>query len=180
MNRRRCFSIIELLVVIGIIAILVGIFLSASGSSMDGQLKAETQGTINQVQLAIDQYMAEEGSYPSTSAFGVSRLLQWTNTGSAKNIIADLRSYEPFLISDHEGKNAILDAWDNPILYIPSDEYENAYEDNEVVEVKISDSVLANIIYYNHRTFQLISAGEDGDFLTKEDNLYNFDLPRDE
>ena len=64
------FTLVELLVVIGIIAILAGVLLSAGTSAIRAAKRASAANTASQIQVACTSYYTEYGVYPipSTSA----------------------------------------------------------------------------------------------------------------
>jgi len=72
----------------------------------------------------------------------------------------------------------IPDAWDNPIAYIRADYYEVTNRAYVLVDPKTGEVVHSTPVaykdkttgrYYNHLSFQLISAGLDGRFGTEDD-----------
>ncbi len=63
-HRRRAFTVIEVLVVVGIIALLVGILLVALGTARQSALKGETRAVLNQFASAAQQFQLEHGRYP--------------------------------------------------------------------------------------------------------------------
>jgi type II secretory pathway pseudopilin PulG len=62
--RRRAFSLTELIVVIGIIALLVGLLLVALGVVRDKARGAATEATLNSFIQACQAYQIEHGQYP--------------------------------------------------------------------------------------------------------------------
>ena len=67
-----------------------------------------------------------------------------------------------------------IDAWDNNIYYLPSTYTGGTYSTTSTPPaVEISTTLPG--VYYNPQSFQLISAGADGDIMTPNDNVYNFD-----
>lgn len=61
---RSGFTLIELLVVMAIIAILVGITLGVAGAVNRGNAESKAKAEIGQLQLEIELYKADEGSFP--------------------------------------------------------------------------------------------------------------------
>jgi prepilin-type N-terminal cleavage/methylation domain-containing protein len=61
---RAGFTLVELLVVIGIIAILAGVLLTAGGSAIKAALRAKASNTATQIQTACLNYYTEYSVYP--------------------------------------------------------------------------------------------------------------------
>lgn len=61
------FTLVELLVVIGIIAILAGVLLSAGGAALKSAQRAKVANTANQIQTAALNYYTEYSVYPVPS-----------------------------------------------------------------------------------------------------------------
>ncbi|QOJ18648.1 MAG: prepilin-type N-terminal cleavage/methylation domain-containing protein [Phycisphaeraceae bacterium] len=61
---RRAFTLVELLVVIGIIALLVGILLPALAAVNTAAKKTRTEATMNEFAKACDLFHQEHGFYP--------------------------------------------------------------------------------------------------------------------
>ncbi len=63
-NRIRGFTLVELLVVIGIIALLVGILLPVIGAARRAAYAADTRNSVRGISNAIDRYYQEQSAYP--------------------------------------------------------------------------------------------------------------------
>jgi prepilin-type processing-associated H-X9-DG protein/prepilin-type N-terminal cleavage/methylation domain-containing protein len=80
-GRRRAFTLVELLVVIGIIAVLIGLLLPAVAAARKSAQAAQCQSNLRQLGLAVIQYRDQTGAYPQyraeyppvTNAYGVNR-----------------------------------------------------------------------------------------------------------
>jgi len=68
-NQQKGFTLIELLIVVAIIGILSALlmsnFIGVRQRARDGKRKAD----VAQIQAALEQYRADQGSYPTTSSF---------------------------------------------------------------------------------------------------------------
>jgi prepilin-type processing-associated H-X9-DG protein/prepilin-type N-terminal cleavage/methylation domain-containing protein len=80
-RRRSAFTLVELLVVIGIIGVLMGLLLPAVSSARKSAQTAQCQSNLRQLGLAIIQYRDQTGAFPQyraeyppiTNAYGVNR-----------------------------------------------------------------------------------------------------------
>ncbi len=91
-DRRRAFTMTELMVVIGVIAVLAGILLAAMGGVRRMAMVTTTQSTMTEFSKACDTFQLEHGRYPGAIP---------------ENLIAEILSSEPPPISSTE--NALLD-----------------------------------------------------------------------
>jgi prepilin-type N-terminal cleavage/methylation domain-containing protein len=63
-SRQAAFTLVELLIVIGIIAVLIGILLPAVGKVRIASQKVATQNTINRLVQGCEAYFADFNAYP--------------------------------------------------------------------------------------------------------------------
>jgi type II secretory pathway pseudopilin PulG len=73
--KRKCFTIVELLIVISIIAILAGLLLPAIGKVKDKAKKVKAKAEANSLVIAIKSY---ESTYGLLPVFGASEILSDT------------------------------------------------------------------------------------------------------
>ena len=66
-DSHRGFSMTELLVVIGVIAVLAGLLLAAMGGVRRRALGTQTESTMQQFARACDAFQLEHGFYPGVS-----------------------------------------------------------------------------------------------------------------
>lgn len=64
MNNQRGFSLIEIMVVVGIIGMLVGVFLGPIQNARHKAKEARAKQEIRQIAAAVDQFEMENGEYP--------------------------------------------------------------------------------------------------------------------
>lgn len=168
-RRRRSFTIIELLVAISIIAILAGLMVGGLGGVNKQSSKAATKADLMKLEMALNQYYQEQGSYPSAVNMTIKNEdgQDLGCYGLSPTDIKKLMSYESFTVNQN---NIAVDSWDREIIFEPNSKYSSTDSNSKAEQV----SGLTGV-YYNPKSFQLISAGEDGDPTTDNDNVYNFD-----
>jgi len=198
-NRRRAgFTLIELLAVIVILSILM-VFLVPKLMGAEDVVKAEnTRNFLQQVKAVLAEYEAETGDYPSSSfASEHGQPPNRTNLG-AEALVVYLWSegFDGFLLDDEHFVNTdsdqsakqlttlgnaqlfeLKDDWGNPIAYFHRQDYGRTdtyvtFDANTGIELLNEVRAAMNPTtdrYDNPKTFQLISAGEDGEFGTEDD-----------
>ena len=204
---RAGFSLIELLAVMVILAILMT-FLAFRLGALGGAAKQSTTKTfLQEVSAAANIYETEMGDYPSSSwkadwgptpnkqnLGGEALCVQlwgkdYGGSGISDDKLVNMDEDEAKKSLTTHGNNDLFelkDAWDNPIAYFHRQDYgrEDVYltlDEEGLIDTSTIQAVrnpkTGN--YFNPRGYQLISAGEDGIFGTKDD-LYNFEVERED
>jgi len=86
-RKRRAFTLVELLVVIGVIAILVGLILPTIADSREAAQSTQCQSNLQQLVIASLNYAGDNQGYwpPSSLNFLTSNLSRWHGTRSTTN-----------------------------------------------------------------------------------------------
>lgn len=113
------FTLIELLVVITIIAILAGLTIGASKYALTKAAISRTKGEIKAMEAALEDYKADNGVYPPSTAFRVDAVNNCTNL---YNVLAGgQKKYMTFKVAQLRQVSAtatnILDAFGKPYNY---------------------------------------------------------------
>jgi type II secretory pathway pseudopilin PulG len=127
--RRDAFTLMELLVVIGIIMLLMALLFPALGMVRRHSLKVKCQTLMAQVEAACDHYRNLNGDYPDSlgmsSAFmsgttprlSTDPAIGWTAV--AGDLLTRIRSVDP----DHFTGTALEDPWRQSLRYRPVQYY---------------------------------------------------------
>lgn len=206
-SARAGFSLIELLAVMVILSILMT-FLAFRLGALGGAAKQETtRSFLQQIALAANTYETEMGDYPASSwkaewgptpnkqnIGGEALCVQlWSKdyggSGISDDKLINMDEDEAKKSLTTHGNNNLFelkDAWDNPIAYFHRQDYdrEDVYltlDEQDTLDTSnvkaVKNPKTGN--YFNPRSYQLISPGEDGLFGTKDD-LYNFEVERED
>ena len=122
------FTIIEILVVVGIIAVLASLLFPALLAHLEGARIEETRAQLRIIEAALSQYQNQFGDYPPSYGEG-------DNPG-AESLLAALCTTEnggPFLKerearrwagdADGDGRKELVDPWKNPWIYFHNSDY---------------------------------------------------------
>lgn len=96
---RRAFTIVELMMVVGIIAVLMTIVTTAAGSAIRGARSQKADALVQMVQVGLETYYAQKEDWPG--AFGSK-----VRNGIQSNISGDDDNY---LLSDSEADECIAE-----------------------------------------------------------------------
>src|SRR4051812_8697381 len=89
-SRSRAFTLVELLVVIGIIALLVAILMPALNRAREAANRVVCQSNLRQVGLAVNTYVANNNGWLPDQA---DRDWQLTNTNATNYLVATQQVY---------------------------------------------------------------------------------------
>ena len=190
--RTRGFSLIELVIVMGILAVLVGGVIVAIGIANESSLRNETRTTLAKASGLVEDFQTTFETLPparlkrlgDATGRAADRLdaPNATNEGSEcarrAAFVPGFRGRKEFLArercnTDEDDAGAlpleeIRDAWDNPVVYIPYHAYARADEEGLAYVTHAGDLVSAR----PHRSadggfvrpngFQVFSMGPDG------------------
>jgi prepilin-type N-terminal cleavage/methylation domain-containing protein len=202
MTGRSAFTLIELGAVLAILSILA-VFLATQIGTADEVVQAKlVRAQLEEISAALAHYENEQGDFPPSSFGGaVGAAPNAANTGSERLVLAlwsdglDGCGISPDDLQNVDGDETtaqvselptrdlfeLADAWGNPIAYFHHTDYgrTDVYQTidpgtGERIEGRVTAGVNPKTkLFYEHRRFQLLSAGSDGLFGT-EDDLGNF------
>ena len=139
--RKNTFTLVEMLCVVGIIAILCGIVFGASSAIRNRNAEIKTRAMLKQIEVALNECKQKFGYYPkdivsakSQDYSGTSDLNLYVNlligeTDSKKKIddayydnkyfneFVKVCNFSSFELKDVDGKDCICDAYGEPLQY---------------------------------------------------------------
>lgn len=194
---RRGFTLVELLVVIGVIAILVGIAIPALSGVRRNAQRANTKNLITELGLAIENYQLDFGDYPPSTAKRAGLNSNGKNDGIetlVRCLTTQAKSGPYFEFDDERLENSDVDAlprgnptnssitvlelfevvddWGNPLVYWHNADYDKPAKcmkiDGELIEASAGKAGKTGQ-FADLTKFQLWSAGPDGEPGTEDD-----------
>ncbi|MBI4878202.1 MAG: prepilin-type N-terminal cleavage/methylation domain-containing protein [Planctomycetes bacterium] len=199
MRTRRAFTLIELLVVISILALLLGIGATQYPKFLATGKEADTRSRLQQLSGLLEQYRNRTGDYPYSqlARYGLKAKNDVDEGNEALVVGFFHKDYDGERIPEKYLKNQdgedvadknvtihgmpvlleVVDAWDNPFVYIRYDDYgkESCYEflDADTAEwvAKVVTGAVSELTggFYAKESYQLLSVGEDGVYGTADD-----------
>lgn len=184
LSARSGFTLIEMLVVIGIIGILAGLAVPAATGVMKKAKKVKTSAALKDIQLGIKNYQAEYNRYPLKAGMTTENPIALDEGATLLKILLGeneqkLNPRQIIYIEPPMGKNGtgglvgsegsygLMDSWGEPYQVIMDANYDNKISnpDSRNEDPSISTGAPANlpigVIVYSH--------GEDKKPNTKDD-----------
>jgi prepilin-type N-terminal cleavage/methylation domain-containing protein len=193
---RAAFTLIEITAVVVILAILIVILVpKLLGGDVLVKQKA-CRGFLATLETKIRDYELDAGDWPPSSPPPGTDMPNKVNIGAELLVISLYAPGRPSpglpddRLGNTDGDSArksltslplaalyeIVDEWKNPIVYIHRSDYEQVFEYQTLAAdgSEWTQSVRAKKnpktdTYFNSTSFQLLSAGPDGEFGTKDD-----------
>jgi prepilin-type N-terminal cleavage/methylation domain-containing protein len=204
-GRAAGFSLIELLAVLVILSILIVFLVTRLGTVGDVAKEKVCESRLREIAAAISQYEHEFGSFPPSRFhedwgpppndinLGAEALVlalwspEWGGPGISEDLLINTdgdSTKKPLSVLPTPDLKELRDPWDNPIAYIERSDYgrQLKYSVSSPETGEVFDSTVRAALNpasgreHNPTSFQLISAGLDGQFGT-EDDIGNFNKP---
>jgi prepilin-type N-terminal cleavage/methylation domain-containing protein len=200
-TRSAGFTLVELLAVLVILSILMLVLLPRLAGFGERARERTTKAFLSQLSAAIGEYEDRFGDYPpsqflekwgpppNTTNLGAECLVlsmwspEWTGTSLPEDRFVNTDGDETKKALSRIPKLALLelkDEWGNPIAYFHrrdygrQDQYVLTRDDETGESTAKARTNPATGTWFNPQSFQLISAGVDGEFGTGDD-LANFE-----
>ncbi|MCX7712769.1 MAG: type II secretion system protein GspG [Chthoniobacterales bacterium] len=124
LGRVRGFTLIELLITIAIISILAGIVLAGASYAQNRGLRSRAESEIKALETAIENYKADNGTYPQAANSQALRAALMPSEG--KIYFEFTKSMTPPNANPSDPNQPILDPWKNEYQYrFPGEENRN-------------------------------------------------------
>lgn len=205
-GRRDGFTLIEVLAVILIVGILSTILIVNLGEASGAARVSTTETKLRMLEGIIDQYANEFGDYPRSSFTQEEGVPNDGTNAGVEALVVGLwsdgwdagGSLDPDELVNVDGDRAarslgrfgrelleVCDAWGNPVAYFHHRDYEGGDRPYLTIHPDTGEELTSfpkpfknptTGLYFRNTKFQLISAGEDGEFGT-EDDVTPFERP---
>jgi prepilin-type N-terminal cleavage/methylation domain-containing protein len=195
---RSGFTLLELMAVIVILGILIAVLMPHLGKAKEMMNVEVTRSTLAKISAALTEYENQFGDYPpstflekwgtppNSTNLGAETLVlslwspDWGGTNLPEDQLVNTDNDETKKPLAKFGKPALFelaDQWGNPVAYFHHRDYgrQDHYVTTKTETGETLDSVAIAQMnpvtkgYYNPKTYQLISAGPDGQFGTTDD-----------
>src|SRR5262245_51120967 len=98
---RRAFTLVEMLIVIGIIAVLAALLLPAVNMAREAARRASCSNNLKNLHLAIQQFDNAKGQYPASRTFwnsaNYTKPNSWSTNGAAAQTLTWVHEIMPYI-----------------------------------------------------------------------------------
>ena len=134
--KKYCFTLVEIVMVVALIAVLTGIAIGGYSYAMGSAKESATKSIIKQLELALENGKTKHGFYPSSA--NMSNRFQLTGAAGAEitdaNLATEWGNLPERYIKDFrktldfeslreyiDDNGYVCDAWGNPLVYTAPD-----------------------------------------------------------